>query len=711
MPEIFRNGNGLPLGVRQDGTCLGDVVLPPWANGSAEEFVRLHRAALECEYVSQNLHNWIDLVFGHKQKGKEAKEANNLFYYLTYEGALDVSKIEDPNMRRAIKVQIANFGQTPSQLFKDPHPVRNVGVGGKVEKARKVQQVNATTVEDEASSEAKTKVDVKETLAALSDRELCEIMKKSIEIENEQAAVAHGPWLMVVADSAKGSRIVSLSEANRVARQAGRKAGRAGTASSSNVSGSRGSIRNKKGDAASTSSSSSAQFQASLPSPIASISFVDGGATMSEKAITDSTAFHSCSRFVRKLDRAFCSSLLGQKKGSASIQVALEGHDKDSDQDPEDDEGTKSGRSSPLWGAQLENLGKVWGSLPPSLEGEVYAAARAAEKVVARSSPGRETNVVWMDESGALRRARYMMVELRSELDVGGGGVADALLPASAAAAANSPLPPPPPPLVEAGAGAGAATGGGAEGESEGEGEGEGEGVANGEKEAESKPITKTEANIASALLASCSTLYTSRLSKTYDFGNAHASEFKARGARRRAGSVGAREPHLFLGRAGEWHRAQKFFSFDGIGQYSGVLEPPAVLPPRVRVSAGKQNELGYKMPPPLAPIVQGSVVISRTCYGSLSRSTVQVVGVGGGGGSGGGGSDLDGSAQGGGGGGGGGGGRAGESGIGGGRGQTGRGDSGGDSPSQTGYEYGMGRAPGCEPLVIQSVAGPHTMP
>ena len=43
--------------------------LPPWANGSAEEFIRLHRQALESPYVSEHLHEWIDLIFGFKQQG------------------------------------------------------------------------------------------------------------------------------------------------------------------------------------------------------------------------------------------------------------------------------------------------------------------------------------------------------------------------------------------------------------------------------------------------------------------------------------------------------------------------------------------------------------------------------------------------------------------------------------------------------------------
>jgi hypothetical protein len=85
--EFLANANRLDLGRRnRDDSIIDHVLLPPWCRGSAREFVRLNRRALESEYVSANLHHWIDLIFGHKQQGQPAIDAQNVFYYLTYAG-------------------------------------------------------------------------------------------------------------------------------------------------------------------------------------------------------------------------------------------------------------------------------------------------------------------------------------------------------------------------------------------------------------------------------------------------------------------------------------------------------------------------------------------------------------------------------------------------------------------------------------------------
>ncbi|XP_030597800.1 lipopolysaccharide-responsive and beige-like anchor protein isoform X2 [Archocentrus centrarchus] len=124
LPEMFVNANSYNLGVMEDGAVVSDVDLPPWAK-TPEEFVRINRLALESEFVSCQLHQWIDLIFGYKQQGPEAARALNIFYYLTYEGAVNLSSINDPMLREAVESQIRSFGQTPCQLLIEPHPPRS----------------------------------------------------------------------------------------------------------------------------------------------------------------------------------------------------------------------------------------------------------------------------------------------------------------------------------------------------------------------------------------------------------------------------------------------------------------------------------------------------------------------------------------------------------------------------------------------------------
>lgn len=51
-------------------------------------------------------------------------QAANIFYYLTYEGAVDLENMDDMLQKSAIEDQIANFGQTPIQIFRKKHPRR-----------------------------------------------------------------------------------------------------------------------------------------------------------------------------------------------------------------------------------------------------------------------------------------------------------------------------------------------------------------------------------------------------------------------------------------------------------------------------------------------------------------------------------------------------------------------------------------------------------
>jgi hypothetical protein len=46
------------------------------------------------------------------------------YFSHSYEGAVDLDAISNPVEREAVEGMINNFGQTPSQLLKEPHPQR-----------------------------------------------------------------------------------------------------------------------------------------------------------------------------------------------------------------------------------------------------------------------------------------------------------------------------------------------------------------------------------------------------------------------------------------------------------------------------------------------------------------------------------------------------------------------------------------------------------
>ncbi|XP_006872071.1 PREDICTED: lysosomal-trafficking regulator [Chrysochloris asiatica] len=123
LPEFLVNREGFDFGVRQNGERVNHVNLPPWARNDPRLFILIHRQALESDCVSQNICQWIDLVFGYKQKGKASVQAINVFHPATYFG-MDVSAVEDPVQRRALETMIKTYGQTPRQLFHTAHASR-----------------------------------------------------------------------------------------------------------------------------------------------------------------------------------------------------------------------------------------------------------------------------------------------------------------------------------------------------------------------------------------------------------------------------------------------------------------------------------------------------------------------------------------------------------------------------------------------------------
>mmetsp|Transcript_23765 Transcript_23765/g.36668 ORF Transcript_23765/g.36668 Transcript_23765/m.36668 type:complete len:496 (-) Transcript_23765:94-1581(-) len=120
-PDFLANKHNFKLGTNFDGKIVSDVELPPWADGSPEKFVRIMREALESDICSAMLPSWIDLVFGFKQRGKEAVRSDNLFHYLSYYGPEDVKQIKDVDARELVELHLDDFGNCPAQIFYKQH--------------------------------------------------------------------------------------------------------------------------------------------------------------------------------------------------------------------------------------------------------------------------------------------------------------------------------------------------------------------------------------------------------------------------------------------------------------------------------------------------------------------------------------------------------------------------------------------------------------
>uniref|UniRef100_A0AC11DFT1 Neutral sphingomyelinase activation associated factor n=1 Tax=Ovis aries TaxID=9940 RepID=A0AC11DFT1_SHEEP len=195
------NSLKLDLGKRQGGQLVNDVELPPWAR-SPEDFLQKSRAALESEHVSEHLHEWIDLVFGYKQQGRDAVGAHNVFHPLTYEGGVDLNSIEDPDEKVAMLTQILEFGQTPRQLFVTPHPRR---ITPKFKSLSQPSSYNASTADSPVSPGEESFEDLTEESRTLAWSNIA-------RLEPQEQHRIHKEAVTGIAVSRSGSSIFTTSQ-------------------------------------------------------------------------------------------------------------------------------------------------------------------------------------------------------------------------------------------------------------------------------------------------------------------------------------------------------------------------------------------------------------------------------------------------------------------------------------------------------------------
>ena len=147
IPEMFYlseslvNYNNFNFGQNQFHNYVNDVILPNWAKNNFRFFIKVNKKYLESYFVSEKLSDWIDLIFGYKQSGKDSIEYLNVYRkacysfnvnnYLNKElDNLKLSNDENLNKKEISKVynsledlmnEICEMGQNPIQLFNKPH--------------------------------------------------------------------------------------------------------------------------------------------------------------------------------------------------------------------------------------------------------------------------------------------------------------------------------------------------------------------------------------------------------------------------------------------------------------------------------------------------------------------------------------------------------------------------------------------------------------
>ncbi|EAY11851.1 Beige/BEACH domain containing protein [Trichomonas vaginalis G3] len=116
-PEFLVNSDNFNLGLENS-----DVEMPKWAKNHFD-FVYKNRKALESDFVSSKLSNWIDLVWGYKQK---SYEYDNVYIREMYSDIWNQPGTENPAKRAENEAILSHVGQIPPQLFATKHPERAI---------------------------------------------------------------------------------------------------------------------------------------------------------------------------------------------------------------------------------------------------------------------------------------------------------------------------------------------------------------------------------------------------------------------------------------------------------------------------------------------------------------------------------------------------------------------------------------------------------
>ena len=124
IPEIYVNINKFDLGLNSEKKNIDNVIIPSWGKHSPILFCKILKKSIETQYVSTNINNWIDLIFGYKQKGIYAEKFYNVLRDVCIKFNPEKDCEDDKEMETKIN-EICEMGINPRQLFTKPHKKRD----------------------------------------------------------------------------------------------------------------------------------------------------------------------------------------------------------------------------------------------------------------------------------------------------------------------------------------------------------------------------------------------------------------------------------------------------------------------------------------------------------------------------------------------------------------------------------------------------------
>ena len=121
LPELYININNYIFGKTSEKYLINNVQLPPWALNSPRLFSKMNKKALESQYVSQHINDWIDLIFGFKRSGVEAEKSFNVLkdFFDNFDPKKDDEDIVEGKIN-----ELCEMGIDPIQLLTKAHPKR-----------------------------------------------------------------------------------------------------------------------------------------------------------------------------------------------------------------------------------------------------------------------------------------------------------------------------------------------------------------------------------------------------------------------------------------------------------------------------------------------------------------------------------------------------------------------------------------------------------